>query len=118
MRVSGMMILCLVLVAVPAGAAIDPAVKCLSSKLKTTAGLAKGLVQCHAKAARKGTAVDPSCISKQEDKFDGRMDKAESKGGCLPLLYAPGTKIEVGRFVEDVAASLTVGSSVDTKGIS
>jgi pimeloyl-ACP methyl ester carboxylesterase len=113
MRVAGMMILCLVLVAAPAGAAIDPAVKCLSSKLKTTAGLAKGLAQCHAKAASKGTAVDPSCITKQEGKFDGRIDKAESKRGCLPLLYAPGTKIEVVRFANDVAASLTVGSSVD-----
>jgi len=66
-------------------AAGDPAATCISAKLKAAGKSAQKLLTCHAKAVKKGEAVDPACLSKASDALAPSLAKAESKGGCVTV---------------------------------
>ena len=72
MRIAGVLVAVLMFCAGPAGAAVDPALKCLSTELKAAADLTKGLLKCQARAARTGTPVDPSCTQRQDHLFNAQ----------------------------------------------
>src|SRR5262249_15368781 len=68
-----------------ASAGGTPDQKCASSKLKAAAKNALDELKCHAKAVKKGVAVDTECIGKAEQKFSDSFTKAEDKGGCATV---------------------------------
>src|SRR5262245_20250251 len=57
--------------------------KCSSKKKLCVAKKATCLLKCHNKAEKAGIAVDPGCIQKCEDKFDGGADPTK---GCFEKL--------------------------------
>jgi hypothetical protein len=60
-----------------------PSQVCAGAKLKA-AGKNAGLkLACHGKSARKGVAVDATCLAKADGKLLQAFTKAEQKGGCL-----------------------------------
>src|SRR5207249_2618743 len=50
---------------------------CDSKKIKASGRKASSKAKCHAKAAKRGTAVDNICLSKAETKFSKSISKAE-----------------------------------------
>lgn len=68
---------------VAAGAAVDPAAKCIDAKAKSAGQAAQKKLTCHSKAAAKGEAVDAACLTKAGDGMATKFSKAEAKGGCL-----------------------------------
>lgn len=75
-------LLALLLVAGPAGAAVDPGARCIDAKLGGSAAYAKRLLACHARAVKKGAAVDPRCLERADAKLAKVFARAEAKGGC------------------------------------
>ena len=78
---------------------------CQSAKLKAAGKAAAGLLNCHSKASKKGTAVDQvKCIDKTvaklNDPVKGAFPKAEAKGGCDTIGDAPTALTAVNAFVE------------------
>jgi len=67
----------------PAGAQTLNA--CSARKKDCVAKKAAALLNCHVKAEKKGLALDPICVQKAEDKFDGGADPAK---GCFAKLEA------------------------------
>jgi len=58
---------------------------CSGGKSLCLAKKVKGLLGCYRKAQAAGTAVDPACVQKVEDKFDGGSDPSK---GCFAKLEA------------------------------
>ena len=93
--------------------------KCVAAKNKCVAKKAAGLLNCHAKAETKGTAVDPSCITKAQEKFDGGplpakgcFEKLEAKPGCLTFDDTATLENVVDAFVLDVVQQIDPGYPV------
>lgn len=84
--------------------------KCSAAKLKATGKKGDGKLKCHAKAAGKGLAVDPVCLSKIEGKFTVAFDKAEAKGGCATV----GDAAAVEALVDAMVAALVGGIPATT----
>ena len=63
--------------------AADPGATCAIAKQKAAAKKLNDKVKCHGKALKKGSPVDPVCLTKAEEKFNASFTKAEDKGGCL-----------------------------------
>src|ERR1051326_8589917 len=95
----------------PAGALLttQAARDCAARKLKATGKKAYSRLKCHAKATRKGTTVDPFCLTKAGDKFSAAWDKAEAKGGCATLNDKMTIETKVDAFVTGVVAMLPSG---------
>src|SRR5262245_12710928 len=74
------------LLAALAVAAQDPAARCTAAKLKAAAKKTSSKLKCHATAAARGSAVDPACLGKAEEKFSAAWARAEARGGCAPSL--------------------------------
>lgn len=88
--------------ALPACAAADPAVSCAASKQKAAAKKLSSKMKCHEKAMKKGVGVDPECLVKAEGKFVAAFDKAEEKGGCITTNDA----VALEATIDDTVASL------------
>jgi hypothetical protein len=78
---------------------------CQSAKLKAAGKTAAGLLNCHSKASKKGTAVDQvKCIDKTvaklNDPVKGAFAKAEAKGGCDTVGDAGAALTAINAFVE------------------
>ena len=58
------------------------AVKCAASKIKAAGSKAEDKIKCHSTSFGKGQAIDPSCLTKANNKFANAFLKAEAKGGC------------------------------------
>jgi hypothetical protein len=82
--VLGIPALVALLVVVTAGSA-QAQNKCLAGKNKCASKKIAGLLKCHAKAEKSGTALDPTCTQKVTDKFDGGAVPAK---GCFAKLEA------------------------------
>jgi hypothetical protein len=89
---------------------------CQKKKLDCAAKKAYALFNCHAKAEKTGLAVDPICIQKAEDKFDGGANplkgcfvKAEKNGGCLSAGNTAPVEAQVDAFIDDVVTDLDPG---------
>lgn len=63
-------------------AAPDPADKCVAAKMNAGGKHFVAISKCRAKAVLAGTAVDPDCMQKAEDKLHAAFAKAESHGAC------------------------------------
>jgi pimeloyl-ACP methyl ester carboxylesterase len=101
-------VLCFAL-ALPAGAASNPATKCTSTKLKAIGKQAQLELKCYAKSEKKNVAVDSACLGKAADKATKLFDKADSKGGCLTLDDAAIVERAMSGSVRRVVALLQPG---------
>ena len=72
---------------VGSGAAVSSRVpqpeKCAAAKTKASALAVSAQMQCQAKAASKGAAVDAQCLEKAESRLRARFGKADAKEECL-----------------------------------
>ncbi len=103
----------LLVASVDAGAATAPARRCAAAKLKAAGQAAAGLLGCHASAAKRGAAVDASCVSKAHAKLMSAFGKAESKGGCASSGDTATVTDTLDDFVVAVAAALAGGGTSD-----
>lgn len=85
--------------------------KCVAKKHGCVAKKAACKLKCHEKAEKKGLALDPICIQKCEDKFDGGVDpakgcfaklEAKNDGPCLTTSDTAPLEAKVDAFVVDV----------------
>lgn len=60
----------------------DPADKCVAAKMNAGGKHFVAISKCRAKAVLAGTAVDPDCVQKAENKLLAAFAKAESHGAC------------------------------------
>ncbi len=82
---------------------------CVGKKLKCVATLTNALDHCYATAAKSGKALDPTCVTKAGEKFDGVKGcivKAEIKGGCLTTTDAGSLATTVDAFVSDLVSTI------------
>jgi hypothetical protein len=86
-RPASVLIVIIALGAGSAGAATDPAAKCIAKRVRAAGKEIKKTLGCYAKAARQGVTVDPLCVSTARDKALAKLDAAETAGGCPPALY-------------------------------
>jgi hypothetical protein len=89
--------------------------KCAAGKNKCVNKKTACKLGCHSKAHGKGVAVDPSCLGKCEDKFDGGADptkgcfaKLETKytGSCPTTGDTAALEATVDAFVDDAVCQL------------
>jgi|GEM_PF-3612260 len=90
----------LALAAAPSGAQVES--KCLSGKLKGAGGAAAAQVNCEAKAAAKGEAVDPACVAKSQAKLQKSFEKAENKDDCIETADQAAAQAVVDAFVQQL----------------
>ena len=83
--------------------------KCSAGKKKCVATKVKAILGCYGKAASAGLPVDPACIQKAQDKFDGGADptkgcfaKLEAKPPCLTTSDIAALEAKVDAFSLDV----------------
>lgn len=99
-------ILCFV--ASVAGAS-DPLARCCSVKLRAAASAERQLLNCHSRAAARGTAVDPACVDAAGDRLERAFARAESGGGCAGTGDAPLIRADLERVVGAIAGALRPG---------
>jgi len=80
--------------------------KCASAKLKATGKKAGGLLGCHARAAKKVEAIDPTCLEKVEGKLARAFSDAEARGECATTGDAAAIAAKVEASVVDVVLDL------------
>jgi hypothetical protein len=90
-------------------AGLDPLLKCEALKLQATGKKGGAALKCHSKAAKKGVAVDASCLTKAETKFQSSFTKAESKAVCTEPGDAATIGPQVDVYVSAAAAALAPG---------
>jgi len=83
-----------------------PLSKCSASKLKVSSKKAADKAKCYVKALTKGTTIDPTCLSKAEEKYSSSFAKAEAKGGCLTTGDAATIEGKVDAFIADLVSEL------------
>lgn len=91
----------------PAGLLFDAQFACASSKLKAVAKLASKSANCHAKAAKKSTAVDPVCLQEASAKFNAAFQEAETVGGCAANGGVAAVSVYVDQLTNSTVALLT-----------
>ncbi len=87
--------------------------RCGALKKKCAAYFAAGLFGCRIRAEAKNIPVDPVCIQKYTDRFDGGpvpsegcFEKAEAKTTCQTVDDTALVEGMVNDFVEDVVCAL------------
>jgi len=89
--------------------------RCLAGKTKCTIKKVSGLLKCYEKAYRAGSAVNPTCLAKVQEKFDGGADpssacfarlEAVNLPGCLTTGDTDSMETRVDNFVSAVTAAL------------
>jgi hypothetical protein len=88
--------------------------RCVGTKLQASGKKAKTKLGCHAKATRKGLAVDPQCLAKAEARFAGTFSSAEAHGPCLTTGDAGAIESGIDDLVNDVVAALPSGGGTTT----
>jgi hypothetical protein len=96
-----------------AAAAVDPAARCSSAKLKAAARKATAKLRCHASANARGVAVDAACLQKAEAKFASAWAQIEAAGGCRTTQDEDDIEFKVDAFVANLAVSLASCGTVD-----
>ncbi len=96
-------------------AAVPPDARCLSSKYVATGKEAAKLLVCESRAAKKDEAVDPTCVSKAQQKYALQFFKAEQKGGCANPGDADDMEVETLAFVADATAALPYTSDISSR---
>jgi hypothetical protein len=87
--------------------------RCGAAKKKCATTFLAGLFSCRQKAEAKNLALDPLCIQKYTDRFDGGanpadgcFEKVEAKTTCQTVDDAPVVAGMVNAFVQDVVCDL------------
>jgi hypothetical protein len=80
--------------------------RCAAIKLKATGKKAKTKLGCHGKAARRGVAVDPSCLAKAEARFAALFAAADGDPTCFTTNDAGAIETRVDQLVADVVTAL------------
>jgi hypothetical protein len=88
--------------------------RCAATKLKAAGKKAKTKVGCHAKATRKGVAVDPQCLAKAEARFASGFSSAEAHGPCLTTDDAAGIESRVDDLMSQLVAALPSSTTTTT----
>jgi hypothetical protein len=97
----------------PVVAATTPARRCASAKLKTAGSVAASLLGCHARAVKRGAAVDDACLAKARAKLASAFTRADAKGGCASTNDAGAVTTALDGFVGDVVTALPDGGTSD-----
>src|ERR1700730_815317 len=66
-----------------AQARATPGQKCAAAKNSAAAKKISSKLRCQQRALLTGAAVDATCLSRAEMKFNAAVQKAEAKGGCV-----------------------------------
>jgi hypothetical protein len=106
----------LALAAAPGFAQVES--KCLSGKLKGAGHAAASQVNCEAKAAAKGEALDPECVAKAGEKLQKAFEKAENKDDCIGTGDDPAAQAVVDAFVQELLDTLNPPPVVCCQGSS
>jgi hypothetical protein len=92
------------------GHAAGTETKCAAAKQKAAGRYAGGKLGCYAKATKGGVPVDPACLQKAVDKFDGTFAKVEAAGGCVIPGYPAILETMVDTLVTDVVNATPSGA--------
>jgi hypothetical protein len=98
-----------VMLSVPVEAAVTPAQRCAAGKLRETCRKTNCKLRCEGRAARRGEAVEPLCVSRCEQKFALMFSKLEARGGCATTNDRVAIEAKIDAFVADVDGELTPG---------
>ena len=94
-------------------AALAPARHCAATKLKAAGVTASGLLGCHARAVKRGAAVEAACLAKVHGKLTSAFSRVEAKGGCARNGGASALTSALDAFVTSVATALADGGTAD-----
>src|SRR5262245_60539046 len=103
-----------VLLALATPAAADSVSKCAAGKVNCVIKKAKAILGCYKKAAATNF-VDPTCITKAQDKFDGGaeptkgcFEKLENKSpnDCLTVNDTAALEADIDAFAADIVTDL------------
>src|SRR5262245_53233362 len=109
---AGWLLLGMLLPAISAGAhpGATPAQKCFMAKNKAAAKKIAAKLKCQQRALKVG-AVDPTCLTAAETKFNGAIAKAEAAGGCAVTGDGPTIESAVDACVSSIVVLTSSGAS-------
>ncbi len=89
---------------------------CDAAKVKAAGRNAKAKLACHARAIGKARAVDPACLARADDVFEGRVAAAEAQftADCTTLGDAAGYEASIDVFVRHFVTSLAPPTTTTT----
>jgi hypothetical protein len=90
-----------------------PGQKCSIAKNKAAAKKIAAKLNCQQKALEVG-AVDPTCLTAAETKFNDAIDKAEAAGGCAVTGDGPTIESAVDVCVNTIVTLTSSGASTTT----
>jgi hypothetical protein len=93
------------LLALPASADVA-AQRCAAAKIRAASRKASGKLACYRQAALRGVPVEPSCLTRPEQKFAAAFAAAERRPGCLTPGDAAMIEATVDAFVTTLASDL------------
>jgi hypothetical protein len=96
-------------------AGATPGQKCAAAKRKLAGKKIAALTVCDAKAAAKGTTVDPGCVSKAKAAFMTGWSAIEGKGGCFTTGDEASIENKVDAHQTDLESTLKVTGTTPSK---
>src|SRR5437762_200232 len=88
--------------------------KCNAKKIEAVATKVAAKAKCESKAARKGTAVAPRCLTNADGKFGHAIGTAEGKGDCAQKGQRATLEAKVDAFVDALMSQLQPMGTVTT----
>jgi hypothetical protein len=92
--------------------------RCAGMKLEATGKKAKTKLACHAKATRRGLAVDGQCLTRAEMRFAAAFAAADASPTCLTMHDAADVEGKVDHFVDQVVAAIPSETTTTTTSTS
>jgi hypothetical protein len=92
------------------GQASPDAGSCIASRLKAAARKTSAELKCYAAAAKHGTDVDQSCLTKAEEKFSATWSRIEASGGCAAPEDASTIEFGVISYVLNLVLEVSCGN--------
>lgn len=80
--------------------------RCAAGKNKCVSDVVKGLLKCHERALKSGSAIDDACLDRAHSKFDGGDDPARACFARLEAKNPPGSATECLTYDDAEAAGL------------
>jgi cysteine-rich repeat protein len=96
----------------PAFAAVTPAQKCASSKMKAAGKRLNAQAKCYSKALAASAVVDPACLQSAATKFADAFTKAET-GDCLHDADAGTIGVKIDAVIDDIAGDVGCGDGAE-----
>jgi hypothetical protein len=92
---------------------VDANAKCRAAKIKTVGKAAAAYAGCYSKAASKGLATDPACITKASGKLTAAFAKLDLKGGCGTTADGASRDADVDAFANALDAAVGHGAPIE-----